>query len=98
MWARLHGKKTDEFETDDDEDSRIGEPETPASSVRPTPANSDDEGEENETSVRGDKNKKNKIEDDEEEDGEEDKEQRSPSEKRKHEDEEDDLVNKRARV
>lgn len=44
MWARLHGKKTDEFETDDDEDSKIGENHaTPASSTRPTPANSDDE-------------------------------------------------------
>jgi hypothetical protein len=25
IWARLHGSKTDEFETDDDEDSKIGE-------------------------------------------------------------------------
>jgi len=49
MWARLHGKKTDEFETDDDEDSKIGEQhETPASSTRPTPANSDDEGSDDE--------------------------------------------------
>lgn len=27
LWARLHGSKTDEFETDDDEDSKIGEQE-----------------------------------------------------------------------
>ncbi len=69
MWARLHGKKTDEFETDDDEDSRIGEQETPTSSARPTPANSDDEDED----------------EGEEFDGEEDKEQRSPTNKRKQE-------------
>lgn len=94
MWARLHGKKTDEFETDDDEDSRIGEPETPASSVRHTPANSDDEAEENENEMNND----NRKDEEEEDDGEGDKEQRSPTYKRKHEDEEDDLVNKRARV
>jgi hypothetical protein len=43
MWARLHGKKTDEFETDDDEDSRVGPAESPPSSARPTPVNSDGE-------------------------------------------------------
>lgn len=47
MWARLHGKKTAEFDTDDDEDSKIGE-ETPESSAPPTPANSDGENSENE--------------------------------------------------
>lgn len=58
MWARLHGSKTDEFETDDDEDSKIGEQvETPSSSARPTPANSDDEGsdDENEKEEREDR-------------------------------------------
>jgi len=44
MWARLHGKKTAEFETDDEEDSKIGEnEETPASSTQPSPTNSDSE-------------------------------------------------------
>jgi len=44
MWARLHGKKTAEFETDDEEDSKLGETgETPASSTQASPANSDTE-------------------------------------------------------
>mmetsp|Transcript_103932 Transcript_103932/g.291077 ORF Transcript_103932/g.291077 Transcript_103932/m.291077 type:complete len:332 (-) Transcript_103932:202-1197(-) len=56
VWARLHGNKTDEFETDDDEDSRIGELETPSSSARHTPANSDGEQEEEEESDGEDEN------------------------------------------
>lgn len=47
MWARLHGKKTEEFETDDDE-SKIGDSETPVSSAHATPLNSDGEQSEDE--------------------------------------------------
>eukprot|EP00934_Nitzschia_sp_Nitz4_P004674 Nitzschia sp. Nitz4//scaffold43_size134323//31990//33099//NITZ4_003286-RA/size134323-processed-gene-0.34-mRNA-1//-1//CDS//3329551909//4664//frame0 len=66
MWTRLHGTKTDEFETDDDEDSKTEERETPQSSTRPEspvsssrpeypastahPATTDEEGENNDES------------------------------------------------
>lgn len=47
MWARLHGKKTAEFETDDEE-SKLAENETPLSSAHTSPVNSDAEQSDNE--------------------------------------------------
>jgi hypothetical protein len=66
MWARLHGTKTDEFETDDDEDSRVGLVETPTSSARPTPANSDGESDGEDENEEGDSSRQKRKNEEEE--------------------------------